>query len=68
LIRQDLPLVLYDCLLVPYDPRLIAKQRLEPILIPQDLLLIRDDRLLVPERSLCHSRIPLLLVSKLVVG
>jgi hypothetical protein len=61
LIRQDLLLVLYNRLLVSYDPGLIAEQQLEPILIPQDLLLIRndrpivcDDRLLILERRLCH--------------
>jgi hypothetical protein len=61
MIRQDLLLVFYDRLLVPQDLDLIADHHREPILIPQDLLLVRnddtiacDDPLLILERRLCH--------------
>jgi hypothetical protein len=54
-------LVLQNRPLVPCDPALIAKDLPELILIPQDLLLVRDDYvgacdqpLLVLECGLCH--------------
>jgi hypothetical protein len=61
MIRQDLLLVLYDRLLVPQDLDLVADHQRKSILIPQDLLLVRndhtiacDDPLLILERRLCH--------------
>jgi len=59
--RQDLLLVLDDRLLIPQDLGLIPEQQVEASLIPQNLRLVSDDhpivcddRLLVPERRLCH--------------
>jgi len=59
--RQDLLLVPYDRFLVPQDLELIPDHHGEALLIIQNLRLVsddhpfvRDDRLLVPERRLCH--------------
>jgi hypothetical protein len=58
---KDLLLVPDDRFLVPKDLELISDHHREPFLIiqnlrliPEDYSLIRDDRLLVPERRLCH--------------
>src|SRR3982751_4808304 len=60
---QDLLLVLDDCFLIPQDLALVAEQENQALLVLNDPLLISDDyaivgdnRLLIPERRLCHCQ------------
>jgi hypothetical protein len=52
MVGQNLPLILDDDFLVPQNLELIAKQKGEPNLIVQKLLLIPDDHRLVGDDSL----------------
>jgi hypothetical protein len=55
MIRQDLPLVLYDRILIAQDSGLIADHQLKATLVSQHPLLIRDDLQLILECRRCHA-------------
>ena len=62
---QNLFLILYDRVLVSQDPRLIAQQLRQQILVPKNSLLVAhdhplvgDDRILFPDSRLRHYGVP----------